>query len=296
MRCAKVYVTPRDLDIFEDLYTHSLLNSDQLAAVHCHSDGHRRRLRRRTQKLSEAGYLIELDRPIDQPKPFMLGQKGMNALSIARDFEPKRISIPRSSRLYRNHNLALSDFTLTMDLHVRSLENAHLIDELSLVYRSQRLDVRSHRGWPVRFTYEGTTHEQWVKPDRFLGVLFSDRPANRNARYYAIEQDCGTMPLEANSLRRASINRKLLAYEATYRDATACATFNIPHLYTLFLAPGPRRKNNMVDLAQRCVTNDTARKSILFAVQPPTPPIGVTPDMASFVWTNVLGEEMSLPL
>ena len=209
---------------------------------------------------------------------------------------PKRISIPRSTRSYRTHDLALSNFTVTIDLHVRSLEQAHLIDELTLINRSPRLDVRSHRGWPVAFSHNGEKHEHWVKPDRFLGAKFADRPHNRNVRYFAIELDRGTMPLEASSLSKASIFRKLLAYEATHRDGVLQELFLIPHSYTLFLTTGARRRDNMADLAQKLVSSDRAAQAMLFAVQPPAPQVGSYADLMAMEWTNGRGEKMGLPL
>lgn len=289
-------LTDRDLDLFTDLYNHGLLNTKQIAAIHSPSETHRRRLQRRLQKLREAELIHYLKTPVDEPREYVLAQRGMNALANARSFAPKRISIPRSSRSYRTHDLALSDFTVSMDLHVRSLEQAQLIDELSLIHRSPRLDVRSHRGWPVAFSHNGETFEHWVKPDRFLGIKFYDRPDNQNARYFAIEIDRGTMPLEANSLQKASIFRKLLTYQATHQNEVLKDLFVIPHAYTLFLTTGHRRRDNMVKLAQTIVTDDRAAKAMLFAVQPPSPTVCSHTDVSGIEWINGRGEEMRLPL
>lgn len=296
MAISEPQITDRDLDIFTDFYTHVLLNSDHLAAIHGNSDGHRRRLRRRIQKLREAGYIKDLKTPIDRPKEFVLAQRGMNALSDARSFAPKRMSTPRSTRQFRHHDLALSDFTVAVDLLVRSLESARLIDELELIHRSPRLDVRSHRGWPVSFRHEENTLEHWVKPDRFLGIEFADRPTNQNVRYFAIEIDRGTMPLQASSLHKASILRKLLAYQATHVDAVLQEHFVIPHAYTLFIAPGRRRRDNMVKLAQEVVRHDRAAEAMLFAVQPPAPSVGQYADLSALQWINGRGEGVELPL
>lgn len=289
-------LTDRDLDLFTDLYTHGLLNTEQIAAIHSPTGTHRRRLQRRLQKLREAELIHYLKTPIDEPREYVLSQRGMNALSNARSFAPRRVSIPRSSRSYRTHDLALSDFTVSIDLYVRSLEQARLIDELSLIHQSPRLDVRSHRGWPVSFTHDGETLEHWVKPDRFLGIKFDDRPANQNARYFAIEIDRGTMPLEASSLNKASILRKLLAYQATHQNDVLREIFVIPHAYILFLTTGKRRRDNMARLAQQIVIDDRAAKAMLFAVQPPAPTVGDTPDLSQLTWINGRGREAALPL
>jgi hypothetical protein len=156
--------------------------------------------------------------------------------------------------------------------------------------------VRSHRGWPVTFRYRDDRVEHWVKPDRFVGIAFSDRPANRNVRNFSIEIDRGSMPLTATSLQKASILRKLLAYQATHNDDVLREIFGIEHAYTLFLACGRRRRDNMVTLAREIVQSDRAAASMLFAVQPPAPSVGDTPDLSALTWINGLGNETRLPL
>lgn len=296
MKTKQPQLTDRDLDLFTDLYTHGLLNTKQIAAIHSKTETHRRRLQRRLQILRENNLIHYLETPVDEPRDYVLAQRGMNALSNARSFAPKRMSIPRSARSYRNHDRALSDFTVTIDLHVRSLERANLIDEISLINRSPRLDVRSHRGWPVTFSHEGETLEHWVKPDRFMGIKFHDRLEHQNARYFAIEIDRGTMPLQANNLHKASIFRKLLTYQSTYIQSVLQELFVIPHAYTLFLTPGSGRRDNMVKLAQSIVSDDKAAKAMLFAVQPSSPLVGSHTNLASISWINGRGEEMTFPL
>jgi hypothetical protein len=289
-------LTDRDLDIFSDFYKHHLLNTNHLASLHCHSEGHKQRLRRRLQKLLQAGYLQRLKTPIDQPRDYILSQRGMNALSNARHFAPRRINNPRSARSYRDHDIALSDFTVSMDLFVRTLAGAELINELELIHRSPRLDVRSHRGWPVSFRHDNERHEIWVKPDRFIAIKFADRPAHQNVRTFAIEIDRGSMPLETVTMQKASILRKLLAYQATHHDKVLREIFGIEHAYTLTLTSGRRRRDNMVALAANTLRSAPVAKSMLFAVQPPTPSVGDTPNLSELTWINGLGEEAALPL
>ena len=289
-------LTDRDLDIFADFHTHNLLNTNHLAALYCHSEGHKQRLRRRLQKLLQSGYLQRLKTPVDQPRDYVLSQRGMNALASARHVVPRRIVTPRSARSYRDHDTCLSDFTVYLDLAVRALPHARLVNELELISRSPRLDVRAHRGWPVTVTRHGDSRHHWVKPDRFTAIQFADRPANRNERTFAIEIDRGSMPQTASTLDKASIERKLLALQATSDHDVLREIFGIEHAYTLFLTSGRRRRDNMVSLCRDTVTNHHAAKSMLFAVQPPAPTIGETPDISATAWINGLGEETALPL
>ena len=206
----------------------------------------------------------------------------------------RRVNVPRSTRSYREHDVSLSDFTVTLDLFFRDHPTGRMISEVDLINRSPRLDVRAHRGWPVAFSYRGQSVEHWVKPDRFTGAEFSDRPKSRNTRYYAIELDRGTMPLEAASLEKASILRKLLSYETTIADRILEDFFLIPHCHVLFLTIGKRRRGNMVELASRIVGSDRAAEAMFFAVQPQSPSVGFSVDLPSIEWINGLGEAVRL--
>ena len=115
-------------------------------------------------------------------------------------------------------------------------------------------------------------------------------------RYFAIEIDRGTMPLSATSLRKASIYRKLLAYQATYKDAVLQEHFAIPHAYTLFVTAGRRRRDNMVELARELIADERAAGTMLFTVQPPAPSVGCYADPAAMEWINGRGEEVGLVL
>ena len=289
-------ITDRDLDIFENHYIHGLLNTEQLAAIHCHSDVHVNKIRGRMRQLREHGYIKILPSPIDEPNVSVMTQQAMNELASKRHYPPRRISIPRSSKQYRKHDLSLSDFTVTFDLFVRSLEGAEIIDELQLIHRSPRFDVRSHRGWPVSFSHEGLRHDHWLKPDRFLGIEFENRAANQNVRYYAIELDRGTMPIKSASMDKASIQRKFLAYQMTYDEKLLKEHFAIPHAYVLFICHSDRRRNHMIEAAQELISSESAARSMLLATQTKRPSVGEFTDLTNVEWFNGLGKNVSLPL
>ncbi len=79
---------------------------------------------------------------------------------------------------------------------------------------------------------------------------------------------------------KTCIDRKLLAIDATFNDEVLREIFGIDHAYTLFLTVGRRRRDNMVDLTMETLTNKVAAESTLFAVQPPVPAVGDTPDLS----------------
>jgi len=289
-------ITERDVEIFHDLYRHQRLDTNHIAALHCWSEEHKQRLRRRLQVLFQNNFLYRLRTPIDVPKNYMLGQRGMNALAAARAVATRRVGTPKSGRQYREHDLELSDFTVTLDLLVRDLAHARLIDELELMNRATLPEVKKHRGWPVSIRHAGETRDLWVKPDRLLGIQFADRPTGRDTRYYAIELDRGSMPVEASSIDRASILRKLLAYQATIEDGILTQHFAIPHCYVLFVTGSATRRDNMIRLAQELVRGRSVAETMLFTTKPKKPSVGFYDDLRALRWINGRGKEVELVL
>jgi hypothetical protein len=78
----------------------------------------------------------------------------------------------------RDHDLELSDFTLCLDhWAARHAPTTSILDEYALLERATDPRARKERGWPATASHQGETIDLWVKPDRFLGVHFADRPA-----------------------------------------------------------------------------------------------------------------------
>lgn len=246
--------------------------------------------------LRDARYIQQLRTPINRPNDYVLAQRGMNELVAARDFEPRRVSTPRSVRQYRPHDTALSDFTVTLDLAIRDMPSAELINQRAILHRSTRQDIRTHRGWPTTISYHGEMAVRWLRPDRIVGISFANRPVGKNERYFAVELDQGTEMHNPSAAVIAATSFKLLAYEATFVQDVLNPLLGISYLYKLFLTPGLRRRDNMVMLAQNIVTDGRAAASMLFAVQTPPPAVGAVYDLSELVCVNGLGKEVRLPL
>lgn len=289
-------VTERDLDIFADLEAHCLLNTNQLAAFHSHSQEHVQRLRRRLQILKDRRCIRELNTSIDCPNDYVLAQQGMNLLAEKRNHPKRRVSVPRSTRQFRPHDSELSNFTVTFDLNIRALPACHFITDRQIFARTEDRQIRSHHGWPVTFSYQGKREQFWLRPDRTIGACFTDRPDGANERYYSVELDRATESQQPSRRVIAATSFKLRAYEATFEQNLLADLLGIKFLYKLFVVPGPRRRDNMIRTAEEEVSSDRAARSMLFACKPPRPAVGFFQPLSEMEWFNGRGEAVRFVL
>jgi len=288
-------VTAREFDVLGDLYRHVKMDTEHLASLRCDIESNRRRLRRTVLALDQRGYIHRQTQGIGEPNIITLSQRGVRALAELRGLPERTANAPRGT--VRNpHDLALANFTVSYDLNLREIPTAQFIDEAIIYARCPVREVRSKHAWPVMIHHRGHEKELWVEPDRLCGVAFSDRPIGRNSRYHAVEEDTGSMPLEASSLDVASIERKLLAYEQTHKLRLLDRYFGIPFCYPTFLTKSPARRDNIVALAGRVVRDRSALDAMLFSVQPDKPTIGKFTDPASMTWLNGRGKGVNFPL
>ena len=281
-------ITERDINFFADLYVHRLMNLRQKGSIHAHSTTHLNTIEQRLTKLCRAGYIAELKVSRGDDPQYMLLQKGMDVLTAERDYPDRTIYFEEPSKLFRDHDLHVTDVTISMALStIRCGEPATLIDQYEIISRAVDADVRANNGWRTSLSHpqHGVKKNFLVKPDKVLGYYFPHRPMNKNVRYYVIEVDRSTMALK-DDLQHASILRKLLAFERTFQDAVLKSHFSIWHPYFLFFTTSIERRNHMASLAQREVVDDDAAKAMLFAVQPPPPSYSSYTKMTDIEWID----------
>ena len=295
--CSAGELTKRDLKIFAELNVHEIMSTLHIGALFGHSETHQNTLEQRLLKLVRAGYVAQLHTQRGDAKQFSLLQKGMNVLVEHGVFQTRKIKFTQPSMLFRAHDLSVSDFTISFAQTTRGIsEPVQLLDEHSIFARTIDKNIRSKRGWHVYIAHpDYGTYSFWVKPDKLLGLKFFLRPEGKNERYYAVEIDKGSMDY-TGTLDRPTILRKLLAYETTIVERHLSDTFDIPHPYVLFIAPTMTRRDKSVSLAEEYVADDKAARSMLFAVQPPSPTFQTYTKMSEMEWKNGRGEQAMFPL
>ncbi len=203
-------LTLRDLDIVHDVYRHGYLDSRQITTLHGSAESNHKRIGNRLNKLFHHGYLRRPVVSLRTPRTYSMTHKGGSLLKASqRILEAKRYDTRRPSRLYLDHQLGISDFMLNVELTCRASGNVRLIHEDEIFERASP-EVKRHRGWPVQINWRGETMTTWVIPDRIFGLEFVDKPTAGNRRFFALEYDRGTMPIERSNPHQTCYMKKLV--------------------------------------------------------------------------------------
>ncbi len=207
--------------------------------------GSAQQMLRRLQNLFHEGYLdrpraqIDYYRNGSRPIVYGLGNKGMQLMAredgvpVRRmDWSARNRSI---TRFFMEHTLAVADVIVAIELSCRK-RGVELID-----YRE---DSPGGFKWSVAVQHGGATASVGVVPDRVVGIK-----TGTETRWFFVEVDRATMPVERNNLKQSSFGRKLLAYHETWRQRVLKDSF--PRFQVLTVTTTPERVKNLVEAANR---------------------------------------------
>lgn len=207
-----------------------------------------------------------------------LGNKGMKLLEredgIGRrklDWTARNRSV---TRLFMEHTLAVADAMTALELSCRS-RRAELVDH--------RSDTGEPFKWSVPVRHGGALAPVGVVPDRVFGLK-----TEAGIRWFFLEADRATMPVERNNLKQTSFYRKLLAYHETWRQRTLKDSF--PRFQVLTVTTTPERVENMVQAARR-LTQGKGSGLFLFTDERS---FNTAPDVLSLPLLNGRGEQAFL--
>lgn len=213
---ASLRLTDRDQDILRLVHRHRFLRSDHLTAL---LPGSAQQLLRRLQRLYHHGYL---DRPTCQidryksgssPMVYGIGNKGAGWLKREQGVPYRQLDWGdkgQVGRLFLDHALLVSDVMVALALACRRRPEFEL-----LTANEATPTVRDREPFQWSVNLPGQV-KCGVIPDRVFGLQFRDESGRRTQAWYFLEADRGTMPITRTGLDRSSIQRKLLAYAATW--------------------------------------------------------------------------------
>jgi hypothetical protein len=203
-------LTDRDGEILKCLYRHRFLRSDHIAAL---CSGSRQQVLRRLQRLYHHGYLERPRCQIDYYQSgshrmaYGIGNKGAAWLKCEMSLPTHKLDWNQKSyvgRLFLEHALMVSDIMVALELACRKRPDIRLLSADDLHIPKMRESFQ----WQVDI---GQQQKIGVIPDRVFGLEI-----NRKQFWYCLEADRGTMPITRGHLDQTSLQRKLLAYEATW--------------------------------------------------------------------------------
>lgn len=279
-----IRITDRDLELIRHVHRHRFLTSQHLKRL---VKGGRQGIERRLKGLYHSGYL---DRPRCQldyyhlggskPLVYGLGNKGAELLTERNGRKPRTVDWTArnrsATRFFLKHTLDVADFATALEASVReSVIVRHTgAEELAAsLGRDSRADLR----WSVSFTHASEHVELGVIPDQIFALT------RDSTVHYVLEVDRATMPVSRRGLTQTSVQRKLLAYHATWNQRLLEREFGWKRFRVLFLTSSKERVEHLRQAAREL---PGGRGLFLFAHRRQ-----LTEDVLNLGWLPVTGDE-----
>lgn len=260
-------ITERDTELMRQTAVHRFLRSGHLVSL---VGGSRQQALRRLQLLYHHAYL---ERPRCQIDYFQqggsrevvygLGSRGaahlrrrLNLPFDRMDWSGKNRSV---GRLFLEHALMVSDFMVSLELACRARGDVRLLQGGDLPLPDALRGRRDPFCWTVSV---GGGRKLGVVPDRVFALEHPDSLGVMQRVIYLLEADRSTMPVVREKMERSSIHRKLLAYEATWRQRVHESRFGWNRFRVLFVTTSRARVESML---QACRSLDGGHGMFLFA-------------------------------
>jgi hypothetical protein len=249
--------TARDLEIFRHVAHHRFLNSRQIIAL---VGGSAQHVLRRLQRLFHLGYF---DRPRAQMRYF--SEHGSRPLVYAITSKGARI-IPTTTRalrpdnrnvkqLYLEHTLLVADVVIAFARACTGNNTPRIVHEHELA--AGKPTATAFR-WSVTVRHQDATKRVGVIPDRVFAL---ESHTNGERLLFFVEADRATMPVARRSLTQSSMLRKLLAYEATWREGVHRHRFGSDRFRVLVVTSNAARAKH---IANTCAELPRGRGLFLF--------------------------------
>jgi DNA-binding Lrp family transcriptional regulator len=248
---APMQLTERDREIVQLMHRHRFLRSKHVIALIGESS---QQVLRRLQLLFHHGYLERPRAQIDYYRRggsrhivYGIGNKGVALLRQESGPACRNLNWSLKNRgvrrLFLEHTLLVSDVMVSLELACRKSGRVRLLtgDQLPLP------DELKRRREPFRWRVS-LDHGQRLGliPDAVFALEFTDQPAGRNRAFFFLEADRATMPVMRQNLAQTSFYRKLLAYEATWRQGIHRSRFGFHRFRVLTVTSSPQRVESLV--------------------------------------------------
>jgi len=221
---------------------------------------------RRLQRLFHHGYL---DRPRSQLEYFHQGgsksivygldRKGAKLLGAESAQRRPRCeskhAMQSPKQVYLQHSLLVSAVMV-------ALENSCARSGALRLVREEELASSISLHDPFRWTVTVHSRRLGLRPDNVFGL---EHMQTRERSYYFLEADRATMPVVRRALTRSSFQRKLLAYEATWRQDIHRSRFGLHRFRVLTITSNAERVRHLSEAYSKL---RRAHGTLLLAVSP----------------------------
>ena len=248
-------LTKRDLEILRQIHRHRFLRSRHVVQL---LGGSRQQILRRLQLLFHHGYLERPRAQIDyyhrggsRHIVYGLGNKGVAALKCEFQTPPRSVNWSAKNRgvgrLFLEHALLISDVLVSIEVSCRDSHCVRFIprDQIRLPDRiNQRRD-------PFRWSVTLRNRQKLsLIPDAVFALESDGKSPNLNRIHFFLEADRGTMPIRREPLSQTSFFRKLLAYQATWKQRLHRSKFGFDRFRVFTVTTSNQRVSNLIDACQ----------------------------------------------
>lgn len=241
-------LTSRDQEIVRAVYRYRFLRSSDIVKF---LGGSQQQILRRLQLLFHHGYLTRPRAQLDyytkggsRTIVYGLGNKGARLLKgDGCKLRHLRWSEKNQAvgRMFLNHALLVSTVMVKFELACRQSTGFQFISTESLL-----AGIKHSLQWRVKLSQRASLG---VVPDGLFALDTRKPDGSTERAYFFLEADRGTMPVVRKSLKQTSMFRKLLAYEATWRQGIHKTRFGFQRFRVLIVTTSAGR---VASLAEAC--------------------------------------------
>jgi hypothetical protein len=180
---------------------------------------------------------------------YALGHKGAMLLKHDSRTTLKNSTMRKVTRFFLEHALMISDFMVSLEIACRERSDIRLIPA-NEIFNKHLTCLCEHQRWKVGI---GGV-EFGVIPDQVFGLEFMNPSGKRDSALFFLEADRATMPVIRSSLEKSSFYRKLLTYEATWRQRVHRAHFGWNRFRVLTVTTQSERVRRLIEACQQLKT------------------------------------------
>jgi len=256
----RLALTPRDIDIFRAVSRYRYLRSTYLHAFV--GGASETRFKERLGDLFHEGYL---DRPSQQwqfadalhaPVVYESGEGARRALcesGIAVD-EPRTLLAQTAHRQFQ-HSLMICELLASLEIATRGVPGLGFIPWSEVLARAPEATRASPR--PFQLSLPSGAY---LVPDGLFGLEYV-QDAKKSYRFFALEADRGTMPVERSDKGQTSYLAKLAGYQGIIAQRAYKTTWGTPNLLVLTVTTSESR---LQEIMQRLAANGGGHAAFLF--------------------------------
>lgn len=241
-------LTERDHQIIRLIYRHRFLRSSHISSL---VPGSSQQILRRLQLLYHHRFLARPRSQIEhhiapgsREIVYGLGNEGAKLLKLELGEMFREVPWDEDyssvKRVFLEHALLVSDILVSLEIACRQ-NGIRLLTEQDL--------AKANR--PFRWSIHLTGRKFSVAPDRVFALEWSGQDGTARRSYFFLEADRGTMPVVRKSLSQTSFYRKLLAYEATWRQAVHEKLFGFNRFRVLTVTTSAARVKSIIDACSK---------------------------------------------